>query len=327
MNDWKIYDPLGSGKKAKKVQLPEPPPWRRSGRGRREVVARTFQASPELVDAVNIALHLRRPLLVTGHPGAGKSSLIYSVADQLCLGEVIVWAVNSRSSLSESLYRYDALARLQHIQEVRALSPDSSPARTADGRPDLDDVGAFVTLGPLGTALADANAPRALLIDEIDKSDVDLPNDLLNVLDTGSFAIAELQRIAGTRSKFEVRTLEGGKVPVTNGIVSFAEYPFIVMTSNGERDFPAPFLRRCVQCELSAPDESQLGRIVRAHFHELVKDKDMNTLISAFLAERGERALATDQLLNAQYLAPLITGHLTDAKNQGLLDILFKSLD
>lgn len=330
MSKWKIYDPLEKGKRGTgKVKLPPPPPWRRSGRQRREVIARTFQATAPVIDAVNIALHLRRPLLVTGRPGTGKSSLIYSVAEQLSLGEVIVWAINSRSTLSESLYRYDALARLQHIQEMRALgseAPHSNP-KTAGASAVTDDVGEFITLGPLGAALADRNAPRALLIDEIDKSDVDLPNDLLNVLDTGSFAIAELQRIAGSRSAVNVRTVEGETMAVTNGVVNFSEYPFIVMTSNGERDFPAPFLRRCVQCDLPAPDDIQLGKIIKAHFAELKNDEDMRLLIKAFLAEGSRRPLATDQLLNAQHLAPTIGGQLTNPEHKELLAILFKSLD
>lgn len=318
MTKWKLYDPDAQPAR-RKVKLPEPPPWRRSGQARREVIASTFRATPEVVNAVNVALHLRRPLLITGNPGTGKSSLVYSVARQLGLGEVLVWAINSRSALADGLYRYDALARLQRIQQRQAGGDDDAPD-------EADDLGAFITLGALGSALAAPDAPRALLIDEIDKSDVDLPNDLLSVLDTGAFPIAELQRVAEQHPNVNVRNSQGLPVSVDKGMVSFSEYPFIVMTSNGERDFPAPFLRRCVQCSLPDPDDVQLSSIVHAHLPELANDARIKALVDDFLARRGQGALATDQLLNAQYLLPKRKG-LTEQARKDLLDVLFKHLN
>ncbi|NRF72278.1 AAA family ATPase [Aquincola sp. S2] len=315
---WKIYDPAVKPSKAK-VKLPPPPPWRQPGAAGRAVIAKTFQAAPEIVNAVNVALHLRRPLLVTGEPGTGKSSLVYSVAQRLGLGEVLVWAINSRSTLSDALYRYDALARLQQIQARNV-------AGTKRGEPVVDEgteLGQFITLGPLGSALAAADAPRALLIDEIDKSDVDLPNDLLSVLDTGSFPIAELQRVADRFQDVTVRSAVG-QVRVAEGEVSFTEYPFIVMTSNGERDFPAAFLRRCVQCRMPDPD-NELFDIVRAHLPKLAKDPKLGELIETFKSGREQGGLATDQLLNAQYLAPLRES-LTKDERDDMLAVLFKSL-
>jgi MoxR-like ATPase len=196
---WKIYDPSAAAA-TERVRLPDPPPWRKPGEARREALASTFQAPDELVQAVNVALHLRRPLLITGNPGTGKSSLIHSVAHRLGLGKVLSWNINSRSSLAEGLYRYDALARLQHIQQQQAARHPGGPAATGH---DGDELGSFITLGPLGTALAATgdDAPRALLIDEIDKSDVDLPNDLLAVLDLGTFPIVELQRISSRSTR------------------------------------------------------------------------------------------------------------------------------
>lgn len=327
MATWKLYDP-DAAPAAKKVKLPAPPPWRQPGPARRAVIASTFRAPSEVVSAVNVALHLRRPLLITGKPGTGKSSLVYSVAQQLGLGEVLVWPINSRSVLAEGLYRYDALARLQQIQQQQARDVSLAATQAAKTRSpaDGDELGAFVTLGPLGSALAAADAPRALLIDEIDKSDVDLPNDLLSVLDTGGFPIAELQRVAARQPDVEVRSSDGTPVTVHKGMVSFSEYPFIVMTSNGERDFPAPFLRRCVQCSLPDPDEAQLANIVRAHLPELAKDPQMKDLLKDFLGRRENGALATDQLLNAQYLNRKRQGLSTDEQKE-VLEVLFKSLD
>ncbi|MFL6111990.1 MAG: AAA family ATPase, partial [Catenulispora sp.] len=154
--------------------LPEPPPWRAFPR---PSLAAAFQPPEGLAEAVNAALLLRRPLLVTGAPGSGKSTIIESVATELRLGEVLRWHITSRSTLAEALYRYDPLARI-HAQR---LGQD-------------DAVGLFLQLGPLGTALASADHPHALLIDEIDKSDLDLTSDLLDVLERGEFEIVELAR-------------------------------------------------------------------------------------------------------------------------------------
>lgn len=330
MSNWKIYDPDAKAA-MRKIDLPKPPPWRQAGPARRSVIASTFRATPEVVTAVNVALHLRRPLLITGQPGTGKSSLIYAVAQQLKLGEVLVWPINSRSTLGAGLYRYDALARLQAIQERQASGHEGGAAPRIRSKPaplpsEDQDLGSFITLGPLGSALAAADAPRALLIDEIDKSDIDLPNDLLNVLDTGSFDIPELQRLARTQAKVTVSS-DTGPVVVREGKVSFSDYPFIVMTSNGERDFPAPFLRRCVQCELKQPGEDQLKNILRAHMPHLIdEDPTVRTMLSDFVARRDQGALATDQLLNAQHLAKLWTA-LGDTEQNLVLDVLFKRLD
>jgi MoxR-like ATPase len=123
-----------------------------------------------------------------------------------------------------------------------------------------------------------------------------------------------------------VRSCSGEPVKVLKGTASFCEYPFIVMTSNGERDFPAAFLRRCVQCTLPDPSEDQLNDIVRAHLPVLADDPDLVTLVRDFLSRREQGGLATDQLLNAQYLAALRES-LSSDEDKDVLEVLFKSLN
>ena len=307
MPEWRIY------KKENQPHddiafLPPPPPWRayrgevpesvRQRRSQTEMYrserGSEFQAGDAEVELVNAALYLRRPLLITGKPGTGKSSLPYAVAWQLKLGEVLRWPITSRSTLQEGLYRYDALGRLQESNINRDTAPDPR------------DIGRFIRLGPLGTALYPSDRPRVLLVDEIDKSDVDLPNDLLNVFEEGEFEIPELSRLPADVRSVDVMPHDGhvitDSVPIVGGSVACKAFPFIVLTSNGERDFPPAFLRRCLRLDIPMPDPEKLAKIVRAHLADADEGASM-PLIEKFLADvqRGE-TLATDQLLNAIYL-------------------------
>lgn len=266
---------------------------------------------------VNAALYLRRPLLVTGPPGSGKSSLPYAVARELKLGPVLRWNITSRTTLHDGLYQYDPLSRLY------AASRAASRQRPRDS--ELQD---HLRLGPLGTALLPHARPRALLIDEIDKSDLDLPNDLLHILEEGEYEIPELVRAAHHTPSAQVM-VDGtdDRVAVARGRVRCRAFPFVVMTSNGEREFPPAFLRRCVRLELPQPRGTHLERIVHAHLGE--PDTYARELIEQFLARGTDGELATDQLLNAIYLTgvPGIDAASRDELAEQLMPYLSRARD
>ncbi|WTB51265.1 AAA family ATPase [Streptomyces althioticus] len=270
------------------------------------------------MDAVNAALHLRRPLL-TGRAGSGKSTVIRQIAAELDLGEVLHWHITSRSTLADALYRYDALGRI-HAHNLRTLD---GKARS-EGDKHEDDIGDFVQLGPLGTALLPGDRPRALLIDEIDKSDLDLPSDLLDVLERGGFEIPELAR--HPKPDIQARTADkNGKHTIEHGWVQCTEFPVIVLTSNGERDFPAPFLRRCVRFEMPPLSQEILTDIVAAHLGD-IEDSATATLVQTFLKKlNDDEYVAIDQLLNAVYL--LRGDHVPDLdQRQSLENMLLQGL-
>ncbi|MER7955746.1 MoxR family ATPase [Streptomyces sp. NPDC096030] len=290
---WRLF--RGDGER-REVPLPEPPPWRRFDRpkappaDRVDPASRPYLIGPDEADVVNAALHLRRPLLVTGVPGTGKSSLAHAVAHEMALGRVLQWPVNSRSALQDALYQYDAVGRLR----------EAGLRRDGDGKE--PDIGQYIRLGPLGNALIPRERPRVLLIDELDKGDVDLPNDLLTVFEEGEFAIPELARLPDGDVPVYVQTDDpGAPAPVTHGRVRCREFPVVIITSNGEREFPPAFLRRCVRLELPAPDEQRLRDIVAAHLGPHALD-GVDDLLQQFLDRRASGELATDQLLNAVFL-------------------------
>ncbi|QIB42696.1 AAA family ATPase [Streptomyces aureoverticillatus] len=354
--DWRLFRGDGA---TRHVTFPEAPPWRRftpepepdsapspgggagvaspdaAGQGTR--AARPYLIGPDESEIVNAALLLRRPLLVTGHPGTGKSSLAHAIAHELSLDRVLTWPVNSRSTLREALYGYDAIGRLRESnlrteregQEGReghggaetgaADRSDGDAPTRAPGSPGAhgSDIGSYVRLGPLGTALVPGERPRVLLVDELDKGDVDLPNDLLAVFEEGEFEIPELARLPEEESRVEVLTADPQvRAPVVRGRVRCTEFPVVVITSNGEREFPPAFLRRCVRLDLAEPDEQRLRDIVEAHLGDAALD-GVDDLLRTFLARRAPGELATDQLLNAVFLrkggVDLPPGALLDA--------------
>jgi MoxR-like ATPase len=230
------------------------------------------------------------------------------------------WAINARSTLSDALYRYDAIARLQD-------------AKLEKEKP----IGDYLRLGPLGTAFLPSALPRVLLIDEIDKCDINLPNDLLNLFEEGRYEIPELVRRKDEQESVIVQTADPDvTAEIKGGRVFCREFPLVVMTSNGERDFPGAFLRRCLRLRMPDPtsNPTALERIVEAH---LKKGNDatnwarlqdeISSLVEKFV-EKGKTNtvdIATDQLLNAVYLLTREVKPDKDEREE-LFKLLVKSL-
>jgi MoxR-like ATPase len=324
-SDWRIYrgnrephDAIG--------QLPPAPPWRqfdvapadRDASASDLERARSYRADERVIDKVNAALYLRRPLLVTGKPGSGKSTLAHNIAYELGLGPVLYWSITSRTTLGEGLYHYDAIGRLHETSLRGTVSP---------GQPvSPPDIGRYIRLGPLGTALLARERPRVLLIDELDKSDIDLPNDLLNVFEEGRFLIPELVRLPEEQAVINVMTADGDeRVPIERGKVRCSDFPIVVITSNGEREFPPAFLRRCVRLAIEPPTGEHLADIIEAHLGEASKAVG-EELIREFLARRSHGDLATDQLLTAVFLATA-GARPPEAELADLIESILRPLD
>jgi MoxR-like ATPase len=283
-----------------------------------------------VVTMVNAAIHLRRALLVTGSPGIGKSTLAYLIARELRLGPVLRWPITTRTTLQAGLYRYDALARLQAIQAHEANREGDRVGKklaSQKAAPPSDDgfaqIGRFVQLGPLGTALLPRRRPRVVLLDEIDKSDIDLPDDLLNVLEEGTFEIPELARHEDHKL-VRVRTADRRTALVERGQVTCLEFPLIVMTSNKERDFPPAFMRRCLRVTMDAP-EDRVRKLVEAHLGADWSSPMVQRFVAAFdQADTdtgdGAQSRSPDQLLNALFIVT------QNAVSEGEADDLAASL-
>ncbi|WP_424097399.1 AAA family ATPase [Moorena producens] len=280
---WKIFRGTPEQPHEGIQRLPEPPSWRKFDKKERGT---TYQTRPEEIDLVNAALYLRRPLLVTGKPGTGKTSLAYAVAQELQLGGVLRWNITTRSHLQQGLYSYDAIGRLQDAQ--------------GSDKDNLREIGKYIQLGPLGTALLSSTYPRVLLIDEMDKSDIDLPNDLLTIFEEGEFEIPELTRISDQFPNIDVKTWDNQNTIIHNGKVTCEAFPFVILTSNGEKAFPPAFLRRCLRLDIPEPTPEELEAIVKAHLGDSIEQAE--PIIKTFLKRRKKGDLATDQLLNAIYI-------------------------
>ena len=306
--EWWIYQ--GSGKQNDNIEnLPSPPPWRiKQAADQKTAQKNTYIPEENEIEVINAALYLRRPILVTGKPGTGKSSLASAVAHELKLGDVFRWSITTQTLLSDGLYQYDAIGRLQENK--------------AEGS---DNIHNYLSLGALGSAFAASNdKPRVLLIDEIDKSDIDLPNNLLHIFEESEFEIPELLRHKDNQHKIRLHSSDD-TIEINNGKVICQQFTLVIMTSNGEREFPPAFLRRCLQLEITLPSAEKLADIIESHLGSMDKEK-LNRLIENFLKRRNNKQeLATDQLLNAVHLT-LQKVDVSSADNEALLDNLWSSL-
>ncbi len=339
--DWWIY--RGTGRPLHDVRLadrlPDPPPWRTfrgatlperdvfppdDGEIERklgtELSYSARDVDPHEAEMVNAALYLRRPLLVTGRPGSGKSSLAYRISRELGLGRVLRWPITSQTTLKSGLYDYDAIGRVQAAAAWKELGG------AGKGAPGEVPIGEFVRLGELGTAFLPRRLPRVLLVDELDKSESDLPHDLLGLFEDGEFVIPELARDARRSTSAEVFTADPGyTAEIQYGRVLCSAFPIVVITSNGEREFPPAFLRRCLRLETREPDAGQLAAMVAAH--ALDAEGSRAGLIEDFIARSAAvGGLPADKLLDAVFLATSGAYRPEDGAWPRLVDSLWRQL-
>jgi len=240
-----------------------------------------FSGSPDYViseplkNAVNVAIALKRPLLIRGEPGTGKTLLAHSIANGL-EKRLIVWNIKSTTKAQEGLYVYDTVQRLNDSRF---------------GGSDVSDIKQYIKLGKLGQAFVSPEQV-VLLIDEIDKADLEFPNDLLNELEEMSFYI-----------------------PETNESITANHRPIVVITSNAERELPDAFLRRCIFHYIEFPNLELMEEIVRVHFPD-IKDSLLREALKAFYKLREiddfRKKPSTSELID--WIRALIAGGIPHDK-------------
>jgi MoxR-like ATPase len=188
-----------------------------------------YIASKPLMEIVNVAVALGKPLVIKGEPGTGKTLLAHSISRALNK-KLLIWNIKSTTKAKDGLYVYDTVQRL-------------NDARFKDK--DISDIRQYIKLGKLGQAFI-TDDQVVLLIDEVDKADVEFPNDLLNELDEMSFHIPELDEEVTAKQR-----------------------PVVIITSNAEKELPDAFLRRCIFHYIEFPDEEMMERIIRVHYPDI----------------------------------------------------------
>lgn len=240
-----------------------------------------FSGSPDYViseplkNAVNVTIALERPLLIRGEPGTGKTLLAHSIANGL-EKRLIVWNIKSTTKAQEGLYVYDTVQRLNDSRF---------------GGSDVSDIKQYIKLGKLGQAFVSPEQV-VLLIDEIDKADIEFPNDLLNELEEMSFYI-----------------------PETNETITAIHRPIVVITSNAEKELPDAFLRRCIFHYIEFPHSELMEEIVRVHFPN-IKDSLLSEALKTFYKLREfddfRKKPSTSELID--WIQALIAGGIPHDK-------------
>lgn len=220
-----------------------------------------YVVTNELMNAVNVSIALEKPLLIKGEPGTGKTMLAEAIADALDM-ELIIWGIKSTTKAQEGLYVYDTVQRLYDSQF---------------GEGNVGDISQYIKLGKLGEAFT-SDKQVVLLIDEIDKADLEFPNDLLWELDKMEFYINETKETVKTKHR-----------------------PIVIITSNAEKELPDAFLRRCIFHYIEFPNKEKMEEIVKVHFGDIDR-KLSEKALDAFYELRGmddlQKKPSTSELLD-----------------------------